>query len=108
MALTGDIRVTITLGTISINRQAVSFFGTDCIYTGCNVESSSYGLTMCAERAAICAGVSAGHRNIRQVALAMYDSSGAPLTKFAKVGRANRAARPAGRRSARPPRRALP
>lgn len=39
------------------------------IFTGCNVESSSYGLTICAERAAICSAVSAGHRKFKSIAL---------------------------------------
>ncbi|MBX9584462.1 MAG: cytidine deaminase [Gemmataceae bacterium] len=34
---------------------------------GCNVESASYGLTLCAERVAIVKGVSEGHRRFRRV-----------------------------------------
>jgi len=39
------------------------------IYTGCNIENASYGLTCCAERTAIFKAVSDGHRQIVQVAV---------------------------------------
>src|SRR5438876_9375218 len=39
------------------------------IVTGCNVESASYGLTVCAERAAVFKGVSEGLRHFKRVAV---------------------------------------
>jgi cytidine deaminase len=40
------------------------------IYTGCNVESSSYSLTICAERNAIFKAISEGEREFKAIAVA--------------------------------------
>ncbi|XP_067951117.1 cytidine deaminase-like [Watersipora subatra] len=39
------------------------------IVTGCNVENASYGLTICAERTAICKAVSQGFREFTAIAI---------------------------------------
>ena len=44
------------------------------VFTGCNVETSSYGSSLCAERNAIAASVVAGHKDI--VKIAIYSPDG--------------------------------
>ena len=44
------------------------------IFTGVNVENASYGLTLCAERSALAAAISAGKRKITDLALVCLDA----------------------------------
>lgn len=44
--------------------------GSGIIYEGCNIESSSYGLTMCAERVALFKALSSGERQFSAIAIA--------------------------------------
>ena len=47
------------------------------VFTGCNVENASYGLTNCAERTAVFSAVAAGHRQIACVAI--YTPTATPI-----------------------------
>jgi cytidine deaminase len=48
------------------------------IITGCNVENSTYGLTVCAERVAMFKALSEGHRKFRRVAVVADTRSPTP------------------------------
>lgn len=39
-------------------------------FLGCNVENASYGLSICAERAAVCTMIAEGRQSIRAIAIA--------------------------------------
>jgi cytidine deaminase len=40
------------------------------IFTGCNIENATFGLTLCAERVAVFKALSEGARNFRRIAVA--------------------------------------
>ncbi len=48
------------------------------VFSGCNVENASYGLTLCAERSALAAAVAGGHRSFTRIAVST--SSGPPAS----------------------------
>lgn len=45
------------------------------VYTGCNIENSSYGATNCAERTAIFKAISEGEREFNMIAVVAEDGS---------------------------------
>jgi cytidine deaminase len=65
---------------------AAVFAETTGPYAGANVENGSYGLTICAERAAIFAGVAAGGRRLLRVGLTCRDRDDALVAKIAPCG----------------------
>ena len=51
------------------------------VYTGCNIENASYGLTCCAERNAIFAAVGAGERRFKMLAVAALAIASLPASR---------------------------
>ena len=56
-------------------RVGAAILGGHGIYTGANVENASYGLTLCAERAAFAKAISEGERAFRAIAVACIDAT---------------------------------
>lgn len=77
----------------SVYQVGAAIRGADgVIYTGCNVENVSFGLSLCAERSAVAAMVAAGCRSVQAVAVVTKDG-GTPcgmcrqvLAEFAESG----------------------
>lgn len=57
---------------------AALFASSGRLYTGCNIENSSFGLTVCAERVAIFQAVAAGEHKLDMLAV-VADSEQLPL-----------------------------
>ncbi|NNF17059.1 MAG: cytidine deaminase [Gammaproteobacteria bacterium] len=55
------------------------------VFTGCNIENASYGLTLCAERVAIATAVAAGATSIAALSVAIHDD-GADVERFVPCG----------------------
>ncbi|MGB2402082.1 MAG: cytidine deaminase [Akkermansiaceae bacterium] len=47
------------------------------VYTGCNVENASYGMSMCAERVALYKAISEGRKSIQSIAISL-SGAGSP------------------------------
>ncbi len=68
-------------------RVGAALIAGDKLYTGVNIEISSYGLTLCAERAALAAAISAGAGPVTQVAVACIDArADAPVNERTPCG----------------------
>ncbi len=68
-------------------RVGAALVASEQIFTGVNIEISSFGLTLCAERSALAAAVSAGAGEITQVAVACIDApAGASVNERTPCG----------------------
>ena len=68
-------------------RVGAALLAGDKLYTGVNIEISSYGLTLCAERSALAAALSAGAGPITHIAVACIDRPPtAPLNQRTPCG----------------------
>lgn len=56
------------------------------VFTGANVENSSYGGTLCAERTALATAAAAGFRRIRYLAVSVRDALAGPLCDRSPCG----------------------
>jgi cytidine deaminase len=57
---------------------AAASFENGQLYCGANVENKSYGLTICAERSAVCSGIAAGQRKLERIAICCLAADAMP------------------------------
>ncbi len=55
-------------------RVGAAVLGENKLYIGVNVENASYGLALCAERAALASAIAQGEKNIKAIAIACLDA----------------------------------
>lgn len=55
-------------------------------FLAASMSRTAHGLTLCAERNAIAAGIAAGHRTLVQIAITVHDRTGNPLTGIVPCG----------------------
>jgi cytidine deaminase len=67
-------------------RVGAAVFTDRGVFTGANVENASYGLSLCAERAAFAAAVNAGARQCRAIVIHFGDPGGAPAQALRPCG----------------------
>ena len=88
--LDNDIKVKLVKEALSSSERAYSPYSDYCvgaallsasgrIYTGCNIENSSYGATNCAERTAIFKAVSEGEKDFTAIAIAGHKRGEKPV-----------------------------
>ena len=69
-----------------VGAAAVFAEAATAMHRGANIENASFGLTICAERSAIVAGVTAGHRRLVRIAITCRDARGELVAKVAPCG----------------------
>ena len=67
-------------------RVGAAVLGQGKIYIGCNVENASYGLGICAERAALFNAVAGGERGMEALAIATIDAVEGDLSEGMPCG----------------------
>jgi len=75
MAAAADVRLNAYAPYSKFKVGAAVFTRTGRIYTGCNVENASYGLTICAERAAIFKAIADGESRLIALAVCLQGAA---------------------------------
>lgn len=65
---------------------AVLVRDSNAVYVGCNVENASYGLSICAERAALFSAIVAGRRKVEALAVAIDQTQTSSISERMPCG----------------------